>query len=290
LKKLFILLLVISLTLASLYFMPSVLTSLSSLVPKDPQDSEVNFRYTLLEDGTVKIISYSGPEKTFEIPTTIGGHPVSTLGEFAFYYKVPLQQVTIPDAITILDANPFLRCEELTKISVSSTHPTLTVVDGALIDKTRNMVVSFPRAFTPVIIPENISAIGDFAYSSCDSLTGVVIPEGVESIGKGAFYYCTALTSASLPEGVASVGSEAFMECTALSRVNIPSSVTSIGSKAFYRCKALTTLAIPDSVTSIGRDAFLACYALTLSVGKGSFAEQYAIENKIPYVYASPAA
>lgn len=287
-KRLLTLLLAITITCAGLYLMPTVL-SFFSTNEKKAEGTELDYRHTTLEDGTLKIISYSGNEKVFEIPSELNGRTVSTLGEFAFYYNVPTREVTIPDTIVSLDANPFLRCEKLTKISVSPSHPTLTVVEGALVEKAENMVVSYPRALVPAVIPEGVASIGNFAYSNCTSITEITVPNSVTSIGNGAFYYCTALTDVSIPASVTSIGYEAFMECTLLDKINIPDSVTSIGRRAFYRCKALTELTIPDSVTSIGRDAFLACYALTLSVGEGSYAEQYAIENKIPYVYTEPA-
>ena len=51
----------------------------------------------------------------------------------------------------------------------------------------------------------------------------------------------------------------------------------------FCNCKRLTDLTIPGSVTEIGRDAFYMCRDLTLTVPEGSYAEQYAKENEIPY-------
>lgn len=288
-KRLLTLLLVVSLTTAGLYFMPTILSALSSLSSDNGEEGELDYRYTELEDGSIKIISYSGKEKKLEIPSELYGRTVSTLGEFAFYYSVPTVEVTIPDTIVHLDANPFLRCEKLTKISVSPSHPTLTVTDGALVDKTENEVVSFPRACTPVVIPEGVASVGNFAYSNCPGLTEITVPDGVTNIGNGAFYYCTDLSDVRIPDSVTKIGYEAFMECTSLTEITIPDGVTSIGRRAFYRCKSLHSVVIPDSVTSIGSNAFLNCYAVTLSVGKDSYAEQYAVKNKIPYVYTGEA-
>jgi len=67
--------------------------------------------------------------------------------------------------------------------------------------------------------------------------------------------------------------------------VTIPESVTGIGGEAFARCFGLTNIDIPSSVTSIGEAAFGDCGDLTLTVEEGSFAEQYAKENNIPYVF-----
>ena len=89
----------------------------------------------------------------------------------------------------------------------------------------------------------------------------VVIPEGVTSIGGGAFWCCSSLTGVTIPEGV-----------------------TSIGNLACFGCSSLTSVTIPDSVTSIGKDAFYGCYALTIHAPAGSYAEQYAKKNNIPFV------
>ena len=76
-------------------------------------------------------------------------------------------------------------------------------------------------------------------------------------------------------------------ECDVTS-VTIPAGVTRIGTSAFYGCSGLTSVTIPESVTYFGRNAFLHCDSLTLSVARGSFAEQYAEEYQIPYVFALP--
>ena len=57
---------------------------------------------------------------------------------------------------------------------------------------------------------------------------------------------------------------------------------------AFFGCAGLSSVVIPDSVTSIGDEAFVLCDNLTrFMVTEGSYAEQYAEENGIPYVYTT---
>jgi len=50
-------------------------------------------------------------------------------------------------------------------------------------------------------------------------------------------------------------------------------------------CVNLASLAIPAGVTAIDELAFSGCASLALTVAEGSFAETYARENGIPYVY-----
>lgn len=141
-----------------------------------------------------------------------------------------------------------------------------------------------------------LSAIDDYAFSSCSGLTLITIPNNVTSIGGGAFYYCSGLTSITIPNSVTSIGEGAFSDCNGLSTIvvksgnakydsrdncnaiietssntlivgckstTIPNSVTSIGNSAFSSCSGLTSIAIPNSVTSIGESAFYGCSSLT---------------------------
>lgn len=117
-----------------------------------------------------------------------------------------------------------------------------------------------------VVIPDGITAIGDYAFMEYENITSVVIPDSVTSIGFNAFWCCTSLKS-----------------------VNIPDSVTSIGVNAFYGCRSLTSITIPDSVTNIETNAFkveddtrdFEEYIIPIKVSKGSYAEEYAKENDV---------
>ena len=139
-----------------------------------------------------------------------------------------------------------------------------------------------------VVIPEGVTSIGGWAFSSCISLTSVIIPEGVTSINIEAFGCCRSLTSATIPDSVTSIGVSAF-EKTALSEdeshwengvlylgkhlikakgtltdaYEIRQGTRCISDSAFYNCSSLTSVTIPESVTSIGDRAFYNCSSLT---------------------------
>ena len=130
-----------------------------------------------------------------------------------------------------------------------------------------------------IVIPSSVTSIGDWAFSSCDSLSKIVIPSSVTSIGKGAFSYCDSLLEIVIPSSVTSIGDSAFYGCYSLSEIVIPSSVTSIADGAFFGCDSLSEIVIPSSVTSVGYGAFSFCSSLSeivipssvTSIGKGAF-------------------
>ena len=136
-----------------------------------------------------------------------------------------------------------------------------------------------------IIIPDNVTSIGENAFVGCSGLTNVTIGNGitsivqvftncsnltnvtignsVTSIGLNAFNNCTSFTSITIPDSVTSIGQCAFMDCTSLTNVTIPNSVTSIVNAAFFRCTSLTSVTIGNGVTSIGASAFEGCNNLT---------------------------
>ena len=129
-----------------------------------------------------------------------------------------------------------------------------------------------------IVLPDVVTEIGDYAFSSCSSLTSIDIPDDVTSIGSSAFSDCSSLTSINIPNGVTSIDG-VFSGCSSLASVTIPESVTSIGDNAFSYCSSLTSIVIPDAVTSLGKSAFEDCKALTsidipdavTSLGKSAF-------------------
>ncbi len=189
---------------------------------------------------------------------------VTSIGDGAFYY-CDLKSVTIPAGVTHIGRNPFEGCP-LTGIDVAADNPVYEQVDGVLFDKKQKTLVAYPHGKA-----EN-------AYA---------IPEGVLHIGDAAFSNGLRLESVSIPDGVVSIGDMAFWACVNLTSVTIPNGVTSIGEMAFDECDKLTSVTLPDSVVSIGEEAFGWGSEVTLYVKAGSYAEKYAEENDIPYVFVA---
>ena len=209
------------------------------------------------------------------IPHTIKGVTVTSIGDQAFYNCTSLTSVTIPDSVTSIGDRAFRYCISLTSVTIPDSVTSIgeeafygcwdltrLTIPGSVtsIDKD---AFCFCSSLTSVTIPDSVTSIGDSAFYGCESLTSVTIPDSVTSIGSCAFYGCASLTSVTIPDSVTSIGGSAFYGCTSLTSVTIPDSVTSIGGSAFYNCKSLTSVTIPGSVTSIGWSAFYGCASLT---------------------------
>lgn len=113
-----------------------------------------------------------------------------------------------------------------------------------------------------ILIPDNVTSIGGYAFARCSNLTNINIPDGVTKVSNGTFSGCDSLTSITIPNSVTDIGYVAFHNCSSLTSVTIGNSVANIGGSAFNGCSSLTSIVIPDSVTDIGAYAFSGCKSL----------------------------
>ena len=132
-------------------------------------------------------------------------------------------------------------------------------------------------------VPEGVETIDEREFVSSVLLKTIIVPQSVKTIENEAFRDCSSLTEVVLSEGLNKIDSAAFENCPSLTEIVVPASVVEIGDAAFSGCSSLTKIFLPKSVNAIGYDVFKACPLLTIRAPKGSYAEQYAKENNIPF-------
>ena len=150
------------------------------------------------------------------------------------------------------------------------TMTSLVYIDLSEITNTTGINFKNKENLVKIILPNNLTSIGNSAFYYCSSLTSITIPNSVTSIGESAFIGCSSLASITIPNSVTSIGESAFFDCSSLTSITIPNSITSIGSTAFFDCSSLTSITIPNSVTWIGRESFGNCPKLDTITCLGS--------------------
>jgi len=155
-----------------------------------------------------------------------------------------------------------------------------------------------------IVIEQNITGVGIWAFKDCKNLTSVSFPATLTKIDGNSFDYCTKLSSIDIPASVTYICQNSFQGCSSLSSItvqpgnmtyssadgvlfdknkttlvicppgkqgnySIPSSVEIIGMIAFHKCEKLGTVTIPNSVTVIENYAFMGAGISDLTIPEG---------------------
>ncbi len=215
------------------------------------------------------------------------GKSVTSIGNNAFYSCSTLTEIIIPNSVTSIGEKTFYSCDNLQAIIVDSDNQYYSSDEyGVLFNKDKTTLIKYPIGNIRVeyIIPDGVTIIGDYAFSSCSLtnitipnsvttigyqafggcyITNMIIPESVITINDSAFYGCSYLANITIGNGVTTIGPRVFFSCDSLTNVTIGNSVTTIGEYAFNKCSSLTSITISDSVTEIGNSAFSYCSSLS---------------------------
>lgn len=179
---------------------------------------------------------------------------VRSIGELAFYQCTGLTSVTLPEGLQSIGKDAFCSCSGLTSIHVPSSVTSIsegafwtcgnlasiTVDEGnshydsrggcnAIIEKQSNILVA---GCMNSFIPDDVTEIGNYAFTNCTGLTTLKFPKGLKTIGRYAFCGCKGLTSLVIPDNVTIIGGSAFRECYGIRYLTLGSSVSRIDNGA----------------------------------------------------------
>ena len=229
-----------------------------------------------LKSGTVGISKYAfygcSTLNKISMPET-----VRTIGRGAFYDCSSLVTVELPQELRVIEDYTFYRCKNLQLFTLP---PMLESIGRSAFYKcaSTNLQKEYDTANDVLVIPSNVTYIGDYAFYGCGYREVTSIGEegyynyygpdvlringDVTYLGAYAFWGCLTLTRVELGT-TQMIGERAFYKCESLVEVDFGSALREIGSRAFYKCENLSAAHLPMTLTTIGSHAFYRCDSLS---------------------------
>lgn len=247
--------------------------------------------------GTQAITDYNPTndpacDTNVDIPSTIGGITVSTIGENAMRGK-GLIKVLLPNTVTTIENNAFREND----IAYMDFPDSVTSIGSAAF---------YDNDLASLTLPPNLSVISDSAFERND-LTSLTIPEGVTTILWNAFGG-NQLTSIDFPDTLLSISAGSFAN-NQLESIDLPENLQSMTGGSFYNNK-LTSVTLPASLTQLwdpatpwfGPDVFANNFITTVYVegdvpipsdtflnnvaNTGQYIQLYTVDETNPHGYA----
>ena len=178
----------------------------------------------------------------------------------AFNSCYGLESISLPNTVEVIEDWAFANCENLSYVKMPQqlkrvgqgafgSCPKLSYVD--IPDLSSWAMVDFYNYYAnPLYYAHKLIVNGE-------EITDLVIPDDVTFIGNNTFRDCLNLTSITINDHVGSIGASAFSNCSNVTSIIIGEDVTSIGAWAFYGCSKVTSFtSYPRRVPATGREVF----------------------------------
>ena len=120
-----------------------------------------------------------------------------------------------------------------------------------------------------LMIPSDITSLGDYIFYGCSYLTSIIIPNSVISIGESAFAGCSKVETLKLPDNLQIIKKATFKGCSSLKTVTIPATVEVIYQEAFADCYALENVKAKPGTPPFLYDNSFSNFSIPLEVPKG---------------------
>ena len=262
------------------------------------QYQEGPYTYVVIDNEAYIVEAQKTISGKVEIPSHLGGYPVTFIYGARFMHNDNITEVVIPDTVVTVGYNAFAECDNLEKVTFGPNVTTLvgrtfynsrklhTVVWNDKIQRIGKEAFWNCMGLTSMTLPDSVTTLGEYIFYGCANLESVKLSENLTELPQATFNRCFALKSIVIPDNVQRIGKMAFSmttfyvgESSALESVVIGKGVKSIGWEAFNNCEALTTVEMNDAVETIEYGAFMNCGKLqsivipdtTVTIGERAF-------------------
>ena len=251
-----------------------------------------------------------GPFAGYNLKKAVFEDDTETVAAYVLSGCRNLEEVNLPQSVTVISEAAFLHCSKLTTIDL----PILLQTIG---EKAFSRCVGIQK----IELPGATTSLGNSAFEDCTALSEVKL-NSVETIGLKCFVN-TAISEITLPktlsetkdsyyqdtdvgyynhgpfagynlkkavfeDGTEIVSAHVLSGCRNLEEVVLPNTVTTVDEAAFLHCSALPVIHLPESVEIIAENAFVSCteihyirlYESIKSVAENSFDGLYILEKE----------
>jgi len=263
-----------------------------------PESVEIFKQYSFYNCNNLSNMVFEGISQLREIDTFALGF-LGISGDFiipssveiiraeAFYSNDRLRSITIPENVTMIEANAFASTYSVLKVMLEEVEiPAGWDINWNINDFNNNFYNTviwnsefndvgndgftyiFSGVDTTFTIKEGAVAFKRYSGSAVNyTIPSVLNYNGTDydvlSIGQLAFADNSTIETLTVNNKITSIGAYAFYGSNIVNYVfEELSSLDSIGERAFFNCEKLTTITLPSSLTAIGNYAFY--YAVNL--------------------------
>ncbi len=219
-------------------------------------------------------------EYSYCITSVVIPEGITKIGSCAFSGCSGLSSIVIPDSVTTIGDEAFFGCNKIENLTIGKNLKRVgnmaffsdgeeDIIDSRIknlfipdtdilfniefvydedVSYRNNLLAGVENLFvgnekvTEIVVPDSVTAIGDYRFKGSEWLESIIIPGSVKAIGEEAFYNCENLRSITLGDGLTTIGKYAFQYCENLASITIPHTVTEIGFFAFGFCVNLESI------------------------------------------------
>ena len=146
---------------------------------------------------------------------------VKSLGNKMCYGAKNLEEVVLPNNITVIPDYAFEKCSSLTNINIPTS---LVQIRANAFSQT---------ALKEFIAPESLKEIWLYAFKDAKELTKVEL-KNVTEIGDMVFENCEKLESIVIPETLEEIGASVFGGCSSIQDIDLPNKPLTLDHNTFY--------------------------------------------------------
>ena len=154
-------------SLRKLFFLIAVISLFAAVMCIESEAySQGDYEYKV-SDGEATITKYANYSTEYvevTVPSTIGGYPVTAIGDGAFSGRSTVISVTLPDSVVDIEDHAFWHCRSIESIKI-----------GKNVKSIGEQVFYYCERLTSITIPDSVTSIGEYAFRSCGNLTSIKI-------------------------------------------------------------------------------------------------------------------